>query len=97
MKKKPEPDADLIPYLTEDGRTRLQVRLEGETVWLSLGQMVDLFQRDKSVISRHIKNAFEEGELSAEGTVAKSATIAAAGKHWKRKGRPTCSDCLMPR
>jgi hypothetical protein len=37
MKKKPEPDADLIRYLTEDGRTRLQVRLEGETVWLSLG------------------------------------------------------------
>jgi len=59
--------------------------------------MVDLFQRDKSVISRHIKNVFEEGELSAEGTVAKSATIAAADwKHWKRKGRQTCSVCLMP-
>jgi hypothetical protein len=98
MKKIPEPYSDLILYLTEDGRTRLQVRLEGETVWLSLGQMVDLFHRDKSVISRHIKNVFEEGELSAEGTVAKSATIAAAdGEHWKSKGMPTCSDCLMPR
>jgi hypothetical protein len=79
MKKKPEPDSDLILYLTEDGRTRLQVRLEGETVWLSLNQMVDLFQRDKSVISRHIKNVFEEGELSAESTVAKSATVQTEG------------------
>ena len=79
MKNKPEPDSDLILYLTEDGRTRLQVRLEGETVWLSLNQMVDLFQRDKSVISRHIKNLFTEGELSAESTVAKSATVQTEG------------------
>ena len=79
MKKKPEPDSDLILYQTEDGRTRLQVRLEGETVWLSLNQMADLFQRDKSVISRHIKNVFEEGELSAEATVAKSATVQTEG------------------
>lgn len=86
MKKKPEPDSDLILYLTEDGRTRLQVRLEGETVWLSLGQMVDLFQRDKSVISRHIKNIFEEGELVRDSVVAESATTVADGKSWKRKG-----------
>ena len=79
MKNKPEPDSDLILYLTEDGRTRLQVRLEGETVWLSLNQMADLFQRDKSVISRHIKNVFEEGELSAEATVAKYATVQTEG------------------
>lgn len=80
MKKKPEPDSDLILYLTEDGQTRLQVRLEGETVWLSLNQMVDLFQRDKSVISRHIKNVFEEGELVRDSVVAESATTAADGK-----------------
>ena len=80
MKKKPEPDSDLILYLTEDGRTRLQVRLEGETVWLSLNQMVDLFQRDKSVISRHIKNVFEEGELVRDSVVAECATTAADGK-----------------
>jgi hypothetical protein len=80
MKKEPEPDSDLILYLTEDGRTRLQVRLEGETVWLSLNQMVDLFQRDKSVISRHIKNVFEEGELVRDSVVAESATTAADGK-----------------
>ncbi len=80
MKNKPEPDSDLILYQTEDGRTRLQVRLEGETVWLSLNQMADLFQRDKSVISRHIKNIFEEGELVRDSVVAESATTAADGK-----------------
>jgi hypothetical protein len=83
MKNKPEPDSDLILYLTEDGRTRLQVRLEGETVWLSLNQMVDLFQRDKSVISRHIKNVFEEGELARDSVVAESATTAADGKTYQ--------------
>lgn len=83
MKQKPEPDSDLILYLTEDGRTRLQVRLEGETVWLSLNQMVDLFQRHKSVISRHIKNIFEEGELVRDSVVAESATTAADGKTYQ--------------
>src|ERR1039457_5016779 len=79
MSYEPLPNSDLILYQTEDGRTRLQVRLEGETVWLSINQMADLFQRDKSVISRHIKNVFEEGELSAEATVAKSATVQTEG------------------
>lgn len=83
MKNKPEPDSDVILYLTEDGRTRLQVRLEGETVWLSLNQMVDLFQRDKSVISRHIRNIFEEGELVRDSVVAESATTAADGKTYQ--------------
>jgi len=75
MKQKPEPDTDLILYLTEDGRTRLQVRLDGGTVWLSLNQMADLFQRDKSVPSRHIKNVFDEEELSAGATVMKTAAV----------------------
>lgn len=75
-----EPLSDLILYQTDDGRTRLQVRLVGETVWLSLNQMADLFQRDKSVISRHIKNVFAEGELSVAATVAKSATVQTEGE-----------------
>ena len=79
MKKEPAPDSDLILFLTEDGRTRLQVRLEGETVWLSLNQMADLFQRDKSVISRHIRNVFEEGELVRDSVVADSATVQTEG------------------
>jgi hypothetical protein len=74
------PDGEFILYQTEDGRTRLEVRFQGNNVWLSLNQLADLFQRDKSVISRHIKNAFEEGELQLAGTVAKSATVQTEGQ-----------------
>jgi hypothetical protein len=70
---------DFILYQTEDGRTRIEVRFSGETVWLALNQMADLFQRDKSVISKHIKNVFEERELAPEATVAKFATVQMEG------------------
>jgi hypothetical protein len=55
------------------------VRIQQDTVWLSLNQMAELFQRDKSVISRHINNVFDEGELSRDATVAKSATVQIEG------------------
>jgi hypothetical protein len=55
---------EIIIYQTEDGLTKIDVSMQDETVWLSLDQMADLFQRDKSTISRHIKNIFDEGELS---------------------------------
>jgi hypothetical protein len=74
-----EPQSPFLLYQTSDGQTRLEVRLENETVWLSLNQLAELFQRDKSVISRHIKNVFEEGELKPEATVAKFATVQAEG------------------
>ena len=80
MSDAPQSQSEIIIYQTEDCRTRLQVRLQEETVWLSLNQMADLFQRDKSVISRHIKNLFEEGELVRDSVVAESATTAADGK-----------------
>ena len=67
--------SEIIIYQTEDGLTKIDVKLEEETVWLSLEQMADLFQRDKSTISRHIKNIFEERELVRESTVAKFATV----------------------
>jgi len=54
--------SEVILYQTEDGETKIEVQFSSETVWLSLGQMVELFGRDKSVISRHIKNIFEEGD-----------------------------------
>lgn len=73
----------MILYQTEDGRTRLEVRLRGETVWLSLNQMAELFQRDKSVISRHIRSLFEEGELRPGAVVANFATTAADGKTYQ--------------
>jgi hypothetical protein len=55
--------SEVIIYQTEDGQTKIDVRMENETVWLSLDKMAELFQRDKSTVSRHIKNVFEEGEL----------------------------------
>lgn len=72
-------DNQIIIYKTEDGVTKIDVRLENETVWLSLDQIAELFQRDKSTISRHIKNVFEEGELLREATVAKNATVQIEG------------------
>lgn len=66
---------DIIIYQTEDGLTKINVSTWNETVWLSLEQMADLFQRDKSTISRHIKNVFEEGELNQLSTVANFATV----------------------
>ena len=66
---------EILLYQTEDGLTRVEARMIDETVWLSLNQMAELFQRDKSVISRHISNIFEEGELPLESTVAKYATV----------------------
>jgi death-on-curing family protein len=67
-------------YTTNDNETAVEVRFDQETVWLSLNQMVELFQRDKSVISRHIGNVFKEGELSRDSTVAKFATVQKEGK-----------------
>lgn len=77
------PGGEFILYQTEDGRTRLEVRFKDETVWLSLNQMAELFQRDKSVISRHIKNIFDERELMRSSVVAESATTAADGKTYQ--------------
>ncbi len=79
----PPPGGEFILYQTEDGRTRVEVCFKNETVWLSLKQMVELFQRDKSVISRHIKNIFEEGELARKSVVAQFATTAADRKTYQ--------------
>ena len=70
---------ELIIYQTEDGLTKIDVRMDDDTVWLSLDQMAELFQRDKSTISRHIKNVFQEGELPEDATVANFATVQSEG------------------
>ncbi len=70
-------------YKSEDGSTEIQVKLDNETVWLSLMQLTELFQRDKSVISRHIKNIFKEKELPKDSVVAKNATTASDGKTYQ--------------
>lgn len=71
---------EIIIYQTDDGLTKINVNMQEETVWLSLAQMAELFQRDKSTISRHIKKIFEEGELQRNSVVANFATTAADGK-----------------
>src|SRR5690554_5361623 len=75
--------SDILIYQLEDGKTEINVQLEKETVWLNLNQIVDLFERDKSVISRHINNIFKEKELDKNSVVAKNATTAADGKTYQ--------------
>lgn len=74
---------EVIIYKSADGLAELSVRLENETVWLTTDQMAELFDRDKSTISRHIKNVFEEGELQRDSVVANFATTAADGKTYQ--------------
>lgn len=76
-------DSAIIFYQTEDGQATLDVRLQEETVWLSLTQMAELFDRDKSVISRHLRNIFRDGELVRAAVVAKNAITAADGKTYQ--------------
>ena len=72
--------ADMIIYTTEDGLTKVETTFDGDTVWLSIDQMAELFQRDRSVIGKHIRNIFKEGELEKESVWAKSAYTATDGK-----------------
>ena len=71
--------SSILMYTTEDGITKVEVTFDNDTVWLSLDQIAELFQKNKSTISRHIKNIFSEGELLAEATVAKFATVQKEG------------------
>ncbi|WP_347563897.1 virulence RhuM family protein [Clostridium sp. 1001271st1 H5] len=74
--------SNILMYTTEDGVTKVEVTFDDETVWLSLDQIAELFQRNKSTISRHIKNIFSEGELSRDSVVANFATTGADGKRY---------------
>ena len=78
-----ENSTSLIMYVTEDGVTRIQATFDQDTVWLSIDQMAELFQRDKSTISRHIKNVFDEHELTKNRVVANFATTASDGKTYQ--------------
>jgi hypothetical protein len=62
-------------YTSQDGSTQIEVQFEGNTFWLNLNQISSLFDRDKSVISRHLSNIYKEGELDQISTVAKNATV----------------------
>ena len=74
------PKSEIILYNTEDGKTRLDVKMEGETVWLTQAQMAELFQTTKQNVSLHIQNFFTEGELQRAATVKESLTVQQEGK-----------------
>ena len=78
-----DPKSQLLFYQAPNGRTRLEVRLQGETVWLTQAQMAELFQRERSVITKHIRNLFEEGELAENSVCANYAQTAADGKTYQ--------------
>lgn len=73
---------EILIYQTEDGHTKIDVKLEGETVWLTQAQLCELYQTSKSNISEHIKHIFEEGELEENTVVRKFRTTAADGKNY---------------
>lgn len=72
-------DESIVVYKSNDGIVQLEVQLANDTVWLTLDQMAELFQRNKSTISRHIKNILECGELQRDMVVAKNATTTQHG------------------
>jgi hypothetical protein len=78
-----KPQSQVLLYQAPDGRTRLEVRLQDETVWLTQAQMAELFQRERSVITKHIRNIFEEGELAQDSVCADFAHTAADGKTYQ--------------
>jgi hypothetical protein len=74
------PDSDILLYQTEDGQTRVEVRLQNKTVWLSQKLMADLFQKDVRTINEHIKNILAEGEQASEATIRKFRIVQIEGK-----------------
>ena len=92
---------EILLYKTNDGTTHVEVQFHNETLWMSLTQMAELFQKDKSTISKHIKKIFEEGELTPGATVAKYATVQNEGdRNVKRDIEyynldAIISDCVM--
>ena len=84
--------ASIVLYTTDDGNTQLEVKLENETVWLTQSQMAELFGRDRTVITRHIRNIFKEGELDESLVCAKNAQTK---KYGRRKGYVQTSEIVF--
>lgn len=85
MATEPNNASELILYQTEDGRTRIEVRLENETVWLTQAQMAELFESSIPNVSIHIRNLFKEGELQPDSVVKEFLTTAADGKNYRTR------------
>ena len=76
---------EIVIYQTPDGRTALEVRLQGDTVWLNQAQMAELFENTKQNISLHTRNIFREGELQEDAVVKESLTTAGDGKKYRTR------------
>ena len=76
----PPPGGELILYETEDGRTRITCRFEGETIWLTQALMAELFQKDVRTINEHLVHIYEEGELERDRTIRKFRIVRTEGK-----------------
>lgn len=81
----PGPSGEFILYQTEDGQTKLQVRVEDQTVWLTQLAIAELFQTTKQNVSLHIQNIYEEGELAPEATVKQYLTVQTEGSRQVRR------------
>jgi len=79
------PQGQFLVYRAEDGRVRIDVRLEKETVWLTQQHMAELFQTTKQNVSLHLQNIFKENELTENSVVKESLTTAADGKNYRQK------------
>ena len=77
--------SELVLYTSDDGRTRLDLRVEGQTVWLTQLEIAELFQTTKQNVSLHAKNILEDGELAEDSVVKDTLTTAADGKRYKTK------------
>ena len=82
-----QPGGEILLYQTEDGKTRLEVQFQGETVWLSQAQMAELFQTTKQNVSLHIQNIYDEHELERTRTVKESLTVRQEGSRRVGKRR----------
>ena len=78
-KEKLSSGSEILLYSTEDGKSKIEVRLEDESVWLTQAQMIELFQTTKQNISLHIRNIFDEGELQEDATVKEYLTVQTEG------------------
>lgn len=76
------PTGEFLLYRSDDGKLRIDVRFDGDTVWLSQRQMAELFQKDVRTINEHIRNIFAEGELNEESVIRNSRITAADGKQY---------------
>jgi hypothetical protein len=85
------PRGEVVVYQAPDGEVRVDVRLERETVWLTQAQMAELFGRERSVVTKHIRNAFQEGELDSGATSAKFAQVRTEGGRSRARSITTTS------